>query len=163
MESGVNIGNQTSSKLENASKGVTMNPFWRSSLIGTILYTLLFFLPGINGVLGWAVLFFGGFLYMRWVHSAGSFQGTPVPYGMGMGFLVGALTRTAGSILQIVIAGIMVGSGSGTDPSATQAVGAFGAVGSFIGLLSAPVIGGFLGGIGGLIAGAMVPQGTKTV
>jgi hypothetical protein len=163
MESGAITGNQTSSKLENTSKGVIMNPFWRSSLIGTVLYTLLFFLPGINGVFGWAVLFLGGFLYMRWVHSAGSLQGSPVPYGMGMGFVVGALIRTVGSILKIVIAGIMVGSGWSSDPNATQAVGAFGAVGSFIGLLSAPVIGGFLGGMGGLIAGAMMPQGTKTV
>ena len=139
-----------------------MNPFLRSTIIGTVIYTVLFFLPGINGFLGWITLFLGGFLYMRWVQAEGKFQGSPVAYGAGMGFLIGAVIRTAGSLFQLIIAAAMASNGSGNDVSASQAAGAIGAVGSTLGLLTAPFVGGFLGCVGGLIAGAMMPQTTKT-
>ncbi len=140
-----------------------MNPFLRTMLVSIGLYAALYFVPVLNGFLGWLLLIFSGFFYMRNVHSQGKFQGSPVVYGLGMGALIGTLVRLGGSIIHLIFGALIVSTVDPNNPNVIQAGAAIGAIGSVVSLLNAPLVGGFLGGLGGLIAGAMMPQNTTTV
>jgi hypothetical protein len=146
-----------------SSKEIIMNPFWKTILVAIGLYTVLYFVPVLNGFLGWLLLIFSGFFYMRNVHTQGKFQGSPVAYGLGMGALIGTLVRLGGSIVHLILAAMIVSTADVSNPNVIQAGAAIGTIGTFFALLNAPLVGGLLGGLGGLIAGALMPQNTMSI
>lgn len=119
---------------------------------GIVIYALAGLLPIIGAPVGWIALVLAGFLIGREAASSPKVS-NPVGYGLGMGFLAGTLVRAVGSFFQAVVSTAVVSSGASTETvDATAGVFALGFIGA---MLSAPIIGGGLGAIGGLIGGSL--------
>lgn len=127
-----------------------MSPFWRALGLGVLLYFLGGRIPFVGGILGWIALGLGGFLLARFAADRLSGMQSPVGYGFGMGALVGAVVAVIGVLLNIGLDLVVI-----SHVGAAGAAGAgLSAIGGIIHLFFAPLVGGFFGGLGGLIGAA---------